>query len=241
MDLDEALADFDFRGNGITPQGRAVLEAIWAGSGSFSAWAERIYRGDVKAIVDRVAASQVRIPQALTPGETFLSRRHPAEIFEGVEQAVASIVDSIPGAYAGTPYEENDADRRLPFRTWHVVSHRLSMATFPRIADIRGAEWIYVVDAMGEAMHCHAIVELTHPRTAAWLRQALGDSSAHLSSVHSSIPTAKAYLDRQATATREEGARPEHEIFVSSKRIALSYHERRAASAAGELSSIKIY
>lgn len=231
---------FEYTAHGITAAGRAMLELFWDGTRTFIEFGEDFY-GQHKAYVDRLAALRVRLPHALAPGETFRTRHHMVnlmdlfEAYPDTEAEEAIILAAADGAYIGRDFEESANDDLLPFRTWHITSHTRSKDDY-RIDGLRGLTWFYAVDAQGQNMHSHAIVDLAHPRTKQWLIAAMGLSEDDkVSSVWSSIYAVRGYLDRQAVSVREVG-QPTHEIFVSGRKPAIvAWSDRRMAWQQGEM------
>lgn len=232
---------FDYTAHGITPNARAILELLYGGHGSFSGFCEAIYAGN-KGWIDRLAALRVRLPHALTPGETYRTRRHMLDLSElsdaymNNEEEERLISDAAEGAYLGQEFVYPPEDDVLPFRTWHITSHARTKDSWD-IDGLRDLTWFYAVDAQGRMRHSHAIVDLAHPRTKAWLVEALNlNEDDKVSSVWSSIGAAKAYLDRQSLGSREVGSIT-HEIFVSGRRPWLwSMEDRMRAWQQGEMS-----
>lgn len=231
---------FEYTERGITAAGRAILELIWDSTGTFIEFCDAFY-GQHKRYVDRLASLKVRLPHAMTPGETYRTRDHMVDLMElfdaypDTEAEERILAEAAEGAYIGREFEASANDDVLPFRTWHITSHTRTKDDYS-IDGLRDLTWFYAVDAQGQSMHSHAIVDLAHPRTKAWLveNMGLGDDD-KVSSVWSNIGAVKAYLDKQAVSAREVG-RPTHEIFVSGKNpVIAAWSDRRMAWQQGEM------
>ena len=211
-----------------TPKERAIMELAWDEIDDFNDFCDTYYENNKEAIRE-IASSNLRIPTALTPFETFNNRKHQI-----TDLSTEEILSALPDAYFGPNYEKG-LYSNLCFRSWHFVTY--SSFTIPDLHSLPDVLWVYKVKAQTnyKTPHYHCLVEFifAHPKEYVMNLFRL-PSYTKLDPIHHSILDAKLYLDNQAIETEEYGQMPTHRIWTSSKNIEISPMHKFEAASEGE-------
>ena len=207
---------------------RAIMELVWNGSGDLYNFCNSYFKKH-KETIRSIAASNLRIPSALIPYQTYFKRTRRLNTLD-----INDILQVLPDSYIGPNYEEGQYSG-LSFRSWHFVTEK--KFTIPDLNSLPDVTWIYKVKAKTNSRryHYHCLVEFVFAHPMQYVINLFHlRTNTKLMPIHHSFEDAKAYLDNQALECEEHGMMPSHPIWVDSKMIEIPDNCKGNAANDGE-------